>query len=491
MNISMLSKKNQYIFLALCFFCACFFDLLFYNKERGISYFLFIITITGLFIWTLHILKRLKKDINWLLLLPIVILSLFHAIHWNPIFTPINYIVVPIILVTLSLLVSNKNRAKLNDIRFLTDVIEAFFYPYKYFSKPFNILNHLFRGKAKKEKRVIAVKIFIGFIISVPILSIVVSLLSDADKIFEYIISRIPELLKYLDMKNIVRHSFLIIFIFLYLFAYIWNITCKHKEDYTKQLESKNKLMVWDSTIILTILFMLNIVYLLFAFVQFSYLFGGSEFMVPSDFTYAEYARHGFFELVAVSVINFSLLSGTLFFVNKEETSYKFIKIFLSLTIVMTVIILISAYYRLLIYENAYGYTYSRLLVNFFLVLLLFLFIATLVNLWHKSFSLKKTSLILLTITYIFMNIINFESLIAKKNIDIFFETNKIDIQYLKTLKYDAVPELVRLLEAEDPLVSSEIDQYLTELLETIPEKTHWQSFNYSRYRAYNILKNL
>ena len=59
-----------------------------------------------------------------------------------------------------------------------------------------------------------------------------------------------------------------------------------------------------DGIITLTVLLLINLVYVLFIAVQFKYFFSGT---LEDGFTYAEYARRGFFELLFVTLINLSI----------------------------------------------------------------------------------------------------------------------------------------------------------------------------------------
>jgi hypothetical protein len=45
-----------------------------------------------------------------------------------------------------------------------------------------------------------------------------------------------------------------------------------------------------------------------FTVIQFAYFFGGQDNISVEGFTYAEYARRGFFELLAVSVMTLALV---------------------------------------------------------------------------------------------------------------------------------------------------------------------------------------
>ena len=59
-----------------------------------------------------------------------------------------------------------------------------------------------------------------------------------------------------------------------------------------------------DGIITLTVLLLLDLVYVLFVAIQFKYFFSGT---LGDGYTYAEYARRGFFELLFVTLINLTV----------------------------------------------------------------------------------------------------------------------------------------------------------------------------------------
>jgi len=63
-----------------------------------------------------------------------------------------------------------------------------------------------------------------------------------------------------------------------------------------------------------TMLILIDLLYAFFIAIQFSYLFGSLRYGLPQNFTYAQYARKGFFELVAVTLINLIILLGAMNF---------------------------------------------------------------------------------------------------------------------------------------------------------------------------------
>jgi len=103
------------------------------------------------------------------------------------------------------------------------------------------------------------------------------------------------------------------------------------------------------------------------------------NFGLPSDFTYAEYARRGFFELIAVTLINFSILLSCIGFARKgSKLIDRAVRILYSLLVACTLVMLFSAHFRMSLYEEAYGYTYLRMLTHAFMVFLFVLFLIAL-----------------------------------------------------------------------------------------------------------------
>ena len=114
-----------------------------------------------------------------------------------------------------------------------------------------------------------------------------------------------------------------------------------------------------EKTTINIILTILNIIYLMFSTIQFTNLFlhiGNIQ-----GFDYATYARQGFFQLMFVSFINFAILF--VINMNKEIKAKKYTKFMSLLMILFTVVIIVSAFYRMNLYQEVYGYTYLRIFV--------------------------------------------------------------------------------------------------------------------------------
>ena len=93
------------------------------------------------------------------------------------------------------------------------------------------------------------------------------------------------------------------------------------------------------------------------------------------------------------------------------------------------------------------------------------------------------------------MNFANVDVIIAKNNINRYYETGQIDMRYLKGLSYNAVPEmesfLVSVRNSSDPgekQIAEDIIEYFNEKKIELMEQKSWQSFNISRYKAEKII---
>ncbi|TDF93859.1 DUF4173 domain-containing protein [Paenibacillus piri] len=247
-----------------------------------------------------------------------------------------------------------------------------------------------------------------------------------------------------------------------------------------------------DATMMATILVIMNAVYVLFAVVQFSYFFAGGSASLPEGITYAEYARRGFAELVVVTVINFTLLMVTLHSVDRSAPAMnRLLKSLLAMLVGCTGVMLCSAYFRLSMYEQAYGFTVTRVLVHAFMIFLLLLFAIALFKVWNDRFRLMKPYLIAAVASYVLLNYMQVDGMIASLNIQRYEATGRIDTGYLGSLGYEAVPYLIKL-HSSHPEVGGTREALLS-IKDSLSSERNasWTSFNVSKWRAAQALRQL
>src|SRR3989338_3679110 len=227
-----------------------------------------------------------------------------------------------------------------------------------------------------------------------------------------------------------------------------------------------------------------NALFLVFIILQLTYLFGGDSNITLQGFTYADYARKGFFELIAVSVISLLLLLAAEKF--SPRTAAKHTALFKSLgtaLVVQVIVIMVSAFTRLKLYEDAYGFTTLRLYSHAFIFLLAIIFLLLLYKIYvdHREKFFAFHSFVAAMLFLVAMNILNPDAFIARQNIQHIPENGEIDKYYLAQLSADAIPETIQLLQMNKE--NEDGAQYFAGSLYHWSLPTEWQSWNIS-YRT-------
>ncbi|RKU13600.1 DUF4173 domain-containing protein [Candidatus Poribacteria bacterium] len=468
------------------------FDYLFNGKLIGVSYPLFAVVFYCLFWIASRRQVAFQLDFGWFLFIPILLLAIAFAIHSNPVLLALNFVLIPpLLLLQTTLLVYRYEWSSVRSVvRFLGRLLRQIFdNAPKAFLEVISLAK--VADRVAPEKRKTLKNIFIGLILSVPLLVIVIALLAEADTVFQSLIVNALKSLEFIGTIPFAEHVAVIGITTVLLFGYLAIVLKAQVEGVSAPIEGDTG--GWDTTIIATVLVMVNAVYILFCVIQFRYLFGGEEMIraIP-DYTYAEYARRGFSELIVVTVINLSILLIGLRVTKNDGKLDRLVFMLRCLLVLCTVIILYSAHLRLKLYEEAYGYTYARIFAHTFICLLFILFLLMLYKLWRRKLPLLKAFAIAALLVYTGLNYVNVDAMIARKNIDRYFRTDKIDLDYLQELSYDAIPELTHLRTADnEDMAAKTIAAFLHDKQSELHSESPWQSYNFSKAKAKRILSEI
>lgn len=243
-------------------------------------------------------------------------------------------------------------------------------------------------SKKKNEKIINSIiGIFIGIILS----SVILALLSSADDYFGKFLYNVKSFTSsILDISTI---TWIIIF-FVIFFSIGINILNFKQTD-----NKKNNKIEPNSTMITSMLATINLVFILFLISEISKLCG-NFLKIPSGYIYSSYAREGFFQLLFVTIINFSII---LFLLYKTDliNNNKIIKGLTLSLIIFSILLIFNSYYRMFLYIEKFGFTNLRLQVILFLLMEL---LSLLVILKKILFKLKNDFVIFFIIiitTYI------------------------------------------------------------------------------------------
>ena len=272
----------------------------------------------------------------------------------------LNLIIIPILITYLLYsLINKKYKIDLNIFPLIFSLILD-----KLFSN-LNNLNALFKENSKNKQ---LLHVFLGLIIGIPICIVILILLSTGDYYFGYFIENILDnILNTLNISFIWKNLVVISLSFIFSFSIFINYMLNRSEN-----KYKNKLFNISSATISTILILVNMVFMIFLVSEISKL--TTNFLhVPIKYTYAEYAREGFFQLLFITGINFIITIFTIYKTNLKEN--KLIKTLLLILISFSILLIFNSYYRMILYISAYTFTILRLQVILFLLLEFILFI--------------------------------------------------------------------------------------------------------------------
>ena len=342
-----------------------------------------------------------------------------------------------------------------------------------------------------------------GIVIALPIIAIFASLLSSADVIFG---QRLEDLIKWLNLENLPELIFRLVYIVVIGYALSGVVLHASTESKDEKLANENKpylpqfLGHVESTIVLG-----SVVVLFTAFVviQFQYFFGGQSNIHIDGYTYAEYARRGFGELVTVAFFALLMLL-TLTAITKRETETQR-RIYSGLGVALVallLVMLVSAYQRLGLYEAVYGFSRLRTYTHVFLIWIgLLLTVTIALEILRKERMFMFAALVASLGFAISLPILNVDAFNVNQNIqrEINAQTQDrvdLDTQYFLDLSDDAVPTLVKAYQT--PTLPAPVREKIGASLACIhyergldDRKLMWQSFHFARVRADQALASI
>lgn len=285
----------------------------------------------------------------------------------------------------------------------------------------------------------------IGLLIALPILLVFGALFASADAVFA---DKAQVFFSWLRIENLadliqpVILALIIAYISYGAIAFAFTRGANRQAVIPDQPLFKPFLGTTESMVVLVLL---NMLFASFLFIQLRYFFGGGANISITGYTYSEYARRGFFELLAVALFAGGLHWGLNAVTNREQAGQK-MAFALAVTVLylQVAVVLVSAYNRMGLYIQAYGLTQERLLPQIFMVVLAGILLALLVMEWRKRFD--KAAIVLTLSLFIFTALVagmNLDRSIARHNLDLAKTTGKFDGNFaVGRLSVDAVPTL-------------------------------------------------
>ena len=246
------------------------------------------------------------------------------------------------------------------------------------------------------------------------------------------------------------------------------------------------------------VLGLVDVLFGVFVLVQFAYFFGGQNTLSATGLTYAEYARRGFFELSAVSVMTLGLVLWLDYVtIRREKRENRVFTILSVILVALTTVMLVSASQRMYLYEEVFGFTHLRVLVHVFILWLGVLFGVFLLSMFRLKKSIFAFGVLLVCIGYLLtLNVMNLDLYIAEHNIARFRQGYALDLSFLGELSADAAPAVVMLFEENEnnPEAQEWAGQWIARELRKLDAQQTGDSlfsFNLARSQAWTLLDGL
>ena len=492
----MKNNPNRFWFLVILLGWA--FDFLFWKKPGvGINFFLYVSLCLGAGIYLLNTDGLRLSRRSSLLLLPIAFLAVVTFIRQEPLTTSLSVALTLFLMGVFAIAYLSGQWTNFGFLDYLLGYLRLFG---SMLVRPIG-----FSAEIKKEQPSPSQKrssriwpVIRGIVIALPVIAVFASLLSAADPIFE---KRFTDFIELFNIDNLPEYIFRLVYILLFAYAlagtYL-HAAQKSGEDVGKKSLVSRFLGFIESSIVLGSVVVL---FAVFVTIQFQYFFGGQANIHLEGYTYSEYARRGFGELVAVAFFSLLMLLGLGAITRRETDQQRKIFSGFGVTLVVLVIVmLVSAYQRLVLYEFAYGFSRLRTYTHVFMIWLALLLVAVVVlEVFRREHSIGLTMVLAALGFVISLGVMNVDAFIVRQNVqrevqgtgDKTFTQGRpdLDAQYFLDLSDDAIPALVNAFSNDS--LSVTVHEKLGAALackrydrgQSVSE-IPWQAFHVSRYLA-------
>lgn len=315
----------------------------------------------------------------------------------------------------------------------------------------------------KTGKKSNFLSISIGILIAIPLLFLMTLLLSSADIVFAKMFEQFFEAINIWEIMCVLVLMTVVFFSSYAVYAALGTKNVK---------EEVNDNRVFDPIIAIVATAALSILYLMFSVIQIIYLFIGNM-QLPDGHTYASYAREGFFQLLAVCILNLLLVLVCLYLFRDNMA----LKIILTVISGCTYIMILSSALRMIMYIDRYHLTFRRIQVLWTLAVIFLLMTGVTIFIYHKKFPLFAYGMVVVTVFYIALSFSHPDYWIARYNL-VHEEYTESGRKYLISLSTDAAPAIL----------NPDINPDITSIKDMRTDNLLSDTFDYVEYKENYIL---
>ncbi len=168
-------------------------------------------------------------------------------------------------------------------------------------------------------------------------------------------------------------------------------------------------------------------VYVIFFVSQWSYYVSAFTGVLPGELTYSAYAREGFFQLVAVAVINAVISIGASALSARRaydperprrERAHPVLRIYLAVLSLFTLVLIATALSKMILYVDTYGLSHKRVYATWLMVLLAVAFVCVMVRQVWTHMNLVGTLTAVFLGFFLFIALCPVDAMIVRYNVD-------------------------------------------------------------------------
>ncbi|MBQ4572358.1 MAG: DUF4173 domain-containing protein [Clostridia bacterium] len=321
---------------------------------------------------------------------------------------------------------------------------------------PFQNILLPIKALLKNDKNKTAIQIGGAFLAAIPVLIIVVPLLTSADAAFEGLVGKIAESLGMTILK-------LIISVVLTGFLLAFAISCKYELNETNSKPINfEKARTLKSPFAVTFLGMIAFVYLVYMFSQTAYFFSAFSGILPAgyEFSFAQYARRGFFETEAIAFINLVLMGGIQWKSVRRDNGelnlmLKGIMTFIS---VFTILFIVTALSKMVMYIGEYGLTVLRLFTSVFMIATAVVIVAFIIRVFNPELDTMKYAVVIALSLFTVLCLCGVDRTVAHYNVNAYLSGmhESIDLYTLEGLSESSIPYIYKLTVCGDETIEKE-----------------------------------
>lgn len=494
-NIYTRNMKRNFPFFGLSsFFYAIFYTFCLYRNASGITYPFFVAGTLCYFFFSMSKLGVPYKKDSIFYIISILLLGISNCMTGSPQILLINKFGI-FLLSFILILHTVYNDDTWNLPKYVTAIFQTIGTCFVCLLRPFGDMISYFDAQKQQKtgKKSYFLPVCIGIVIAIPLLFIMILLLTSADIVFANMFQRFFEAINVWEITCIL---FLITAVF---FSSYTIFAALGKKNVTEEVTDKR---IFDPIIAIVVTAALSVLYLMFSIIQIIYLFIGNM-QLPAGYTYAGYAREGFFQLLTVCILNLLLVLICLYLFRDNMV----LKIILTIISGCTYIMILSSALRMLMYIDRYHLTFKRIQVLWTLAVIFLLMTGVTIFIYYKKFPLFAYGMAVVTVFYIALSFSHPDYWIARYNLthEKYTESGR---RYLAGLSSDAAPAILNpqinpdITDIRTTLFlydSSDYTEYKTQYnlfwtmdyynrMEYHADNMHLRNFNFSHYQAQNYL---